>query len=97
MCDKPGIPGPWPLIGAKHGKRTDITITIEEGEQYRMGRLRFRSSDPEQGLVFKTEALRRVFPLKEGEFSRRTNCAKRSTTTKSCTANTDTSTLWPRR
>ena len=50
-----GIPGPWPLVGAKHGKATNITISIEEGEQYRMGKLTFRSSDPDQGLIFKPE------------------------------------------
>ncbi|MGH9726243.1 MAG: BamA/OMP85 family outer membrane protein, partial [Candidatus Acidiferrales bacterium] len=65
--DKPGIPGPWPLVGAKKGKRTNITISIEEGEQYRMGTISFRSADPDQGLVFKTAALQRVFPLKEGD------------------------------
>jgi outer membrane protein insertion porin family len=65
--DRPGIPGPWPLIGSKNGKRADITITIDEGAQYRMGSLRFRSSDPEQGLVFKSEVLARAFPLKEGD------------------------------
>jgi outer membrane protein insertion porin family len=62
-----GIPGPWPMIGAKHGKRVDITIPIEEGDQYRMGSLKFRSSDPDVGLVFKPEILARVFPLKQGE------------------------------
>ncbi len=35
--DRGGIPGPWPLVGSKHGKSTNITIPIEEGEQYRMG------------------------------------------------------------
>jgi len=62
-----GIPGPLPLLGSKNGKRADITITIDEGAQYRMGSLRFRSSDPEQGLVFKSEVLARAFPLKEGD------------------------------
>jgi outer membrane protein insertion porin family len=62
-----GIPGPWPLLGSKNSKRADITITIEEGTQYHMGSLRFRSSDPEQGLVFKPEVLARAFPLKEGD------------------------------
>src|ERR1700735_2588076 len=65
--DRPGVKGPWPMLGSKHGKRVDMTIPIEEGEQYRMGNLRFRSSDPEVGLVFKSEILARVFPIKEGE------------------------------
>ena len=42
--DRGGIPGPWPLVGSKHGKATNITIPIEEGEQYRMGVVKFRSS-----------------------------------------------------
>ncbi len=65
--DRSGIKGPWPVLGSKHGKRVDITIPIEEGEQYRMGSLKFRSSDPEVGLVFKSEILAKVFPIKEGE------------------------------
>jgi outer membrane protein insertion porin family len=32
-----------------------------------MGSLKFRSSDPEVGLVFKSDLLARVFPIKEGE------------------------------
>jgi outer membrane protein insertion porin family len=65
--NKGGIPGPWPVVGAKHGKATNITITIDEGPQYRMGKLVFRSSDPDQGLIFKTQFLKQVFPLKEGD------------------------------
>jgi outer membrane protein insertion porin family len=65
--ERSGIPGPWPMVGAKHGKRVDITIPIEEGNQYRMGTLKFRSSDPDVGLVFKPEVLARVFPLKQGD------------------------------
>jgi outer membrane protein insertion porin family len=65
--DRGGIPGPWPVVGAKHGKEINITIPIEEGDQYRMGTVKFRSSDPEQGLVFKTDALQRTFTMKEGD------------------------------
>jgi outer membrane protein insertion porin family len=65
--DRGGITGPWPLVGAKHGKRTDIMIPIEEGEQYRMGKLIVRSADPDQALIFKTDYLEKVFPLKPGE------------------------------
>ncbi len=65
--DKGGIPGPWPLVGAKHGKATNISIAIEEGEQYRMGKISFASADPDQGLVFRSDVLARVFPLKEGD------------------------------
>ena len=65
--ERGGIPGPWPGVGSKHGKQIDITIPIEEGEQFRMGTIRFRTADPEEGLVFKVEALQRIFPLKEGD------------------------------
>jgi outer membrane protein insertion porin family len=62
-----GLPGPFPVIGRKRGKRTNITIPIEEGERFRMGKLVIRSADPEKGLSLKTEFLQRVFPLKEGD------------------------------
>lgn len=65
--DRAGLPGPWPLIGRKRGKRTNITIGIEEGELFRMGELYIRSSDPDQGLHFKVDALRQAFPLKQGD------------------------------
>ena len=32
-----------------------------------MGKLNFRSADPDQGLIFKSEFLQRVFPLKQGD------------------------------
>ncbi len=74
--NRPGIPGPWPFIGAQHGKATNITIKIEEGEQYRMGKVSFRSADPDQGLVFKPDYLERVFPLKEGDIFSSTKIRK---------------------
>ena len=73
---RPGIPIPLPLIGADHGKATNITIKIEEGEQYRMGKISFRSADPDQGLVFKPDYLGRVFPLKEGDIFSSTKIRK---------------------
>ncbi len=65
--DRGGIPGPWPLVGAKHGKATNITIPIEEGDRYHMGKLIVRSSDPDQPLFIKGEYLQNIFPLKEGD------------------------------
>jgi outer membrane protein insertion porin family len=62
-----GLPGPWPLIGAKHGKATNITIPIEEGERYHMGTLHVHSADPDKGLSLKQEYLETIFPLKKGE------------------------------
>ena len=62
-----GIPGPWPLVGRKRGKATNITIPIQEGERFRMGRLVIRSSDPDKSLSLKQEFLVSIFPLKEGD------------------------------
>jgi outer membrane protein insertion porin family len=59
--------GPLPLIGHERGKATNITIPIEEGEQYRMGRLVIRSADPTKGLSLKREYLESVFPLHQGD------------------------------
>jgi outer membrane protein insertion porin family len=62
-----GGPIPIPVVGAKHGKATNITIPIEEGERYRMGTLHVRSADPEKGLSLKTEFLESIFPIKKGD------------------------------
>ncbi len=62
-----GIPGPWPVVGAKHEKATNITITVDEGDLYRMGKLTFRSADPDEGLVIKPEYLAAMFPMKPGD------------------------------
>jgi len=64
----PGIPWiPIPWIGAVHGKATNITIPIEEGSKYTLGKLFLRSSDPEKGLFFKQDYLKAIFPLKAGD------------------------------
>jgi outer membrane protein insertion porin family len=55
------------IVRRKQGKETDITIHIEEGERYRMGKLVIRSADPDVPLFFKTEFLAQAFPLKEGD------------------------------
>jgi outer membrane protein insertion porin family len=61
------VAGGMPVIGNRHGKATNIAISIEEGEQFRMGKLAFRSLDPDQGLIFKQDVLQRAFPIKEGD------------------------------
>jgi len=72
-----GIPLiPVPGIGRKRGKATNITIRIDEGQQYRMGTLVFRSADPDQGLVFKPDYLSRIFPLKQGDLFSATKIRK---------------------
>ncbi len=57
-----------PFIGAQHGKATNITIEIDQGERFRMGRLVVRSADPANpNLVFKNEFLESAFPIKKGD------------------------------
>ena len=56
-----------PLAGRTEGKAVNITIPIEEGEQYKMGTLRIVSSDPDKALSLKVDALKQAFPLKEGD------------------------------
>lgn len=65
--EKGGIPGPWPLIGRKRSIRTDITLPIEEGARYRMGRLIIRSANLDENLYFKPEFLESIFPVKKGQ------------------------------
>jgi outer membrane protein insertion porin family len=62
-----GVPMPMPLVGRKRGKATNITIPIEEGNRYHMGKLFIVSADPDKGLSLKVDALKSVFPLKEGD------------------------------
>jgi outer membrane protein insertion porin family len=66
--NKSGVPLPLPLIGSHHGKATNITIEIDQGDRFRMGKLVIRSSDPDHPeMVFKTDYLEKVFPLRQGE------------------------------
>lgn len=65
--DRNGIPGPWPLIGRKRSIRTDITLPLEEGAQYRMGRLVIRSANLDENLYFRPEFLESIFPIKKGQ------------------------------
>ncbi|HTZ75180.1 MAG TPA: outer membrane protein assembly factor BamA [Candidatus Aquilonibacter sp.] len=63
VSTKPTIPFPWD----KNGKATNITISIQEGAQYRLGTLRFVSADPDVGLIFRSQDLARIFPMKKGD------------------------------
>jgi outer membrane protein insertion porin family len=56
-----------PLTGKTHGKAVNITIPIEEGERYKMGTLRIVSADPDKSLSLKVDALKNIFPLKQGD------------------------------
>ena len=58
---------PVPGLRPHTGKAVNITIKIEEGEQYRMGTLKIVSSDPDKALSLKVEPLKALFPMKEGD------------------------------
>jgi outer membrane protein insertion porin family len=58
-----GLPG----LRAHIGKAVNITIPIEEGEQYRMGTLKIVSSDPDKALSLKVDPLKSLFPMKDGD------------------------------
>ena len=58
---------PVPIMGRSKGKAVNITIRIEEGNQYRMGVLKIVSADPDKALSLKVDALKGAFPLKKGD------------------------------
>src|SRR5271163_350113 len=58
---------PVPFVKRTKGKAVNITIPIEEGDRYRMGTLKIVSADPDKALSLKVEALKSIFPLKEGD------------------------------
>jgi outer membrane protein insertion porin family len=62
---KLGVPLPFTAHGI--GKAVNITIPIEEGERFRMGTLKIVSADPDKALSLKVEALKSIFPLKQGD------------------------------
>jgi len=56
-----------PLLMKGPGKAVDITMPIEEGDQYKLGEITFKNNKAVQN----TKALRSLFPIKDGEiFSR---------------------------
>jgi outer membrane protein insertion porin family len=57
-----------PLVAGKsQGKAVNITIPIDEGDKYYMGTLKIASADPDKALSLKVDALKTVFPLKQGD------------------------------
>jgi outer membrane protein insertion porin family len=56
-----------PLIQHGPGKAVDITMPIEEGDKYRLGKIDFKGNK----AITNTAALRNLFPIKDGDiFSR---------------------------
>ncbi|HWV98757.1 MAG TPA: outer membrane protein assembly factor BamA [Candidatus Acidoferrum sp.] len=56
-----------PLAGRSHGKAVNMNIKIDEGDRYKMGTLKIVSADPDKALSLKVDALKTIFPLKQGD------------------------------
>ncbi len=61
-----------PLLMKGQGKAVDITIPIDEGEQYRLGSITFNGNKEVTNL----KALRALFPMKDGDIFSREKVAK---------------------
>ena len=64
--------GHIPLLQAGPGKAVDITMPIEEGDQYRLGKITFKNNK----AITNVAALRSLFPLKEGDIFSREKISK---------------------
>ncbi len=61
-----------PIVQAKPGKAVDITMPIEEGDQYHLGKITFKNNK----AIPNSAALRSLFPLKDGDLFSRDKIAK---------------------
>ncbi len=61
-----------PLLQKGAGKAVDITMPIEEGDRYRLGKITFKGNK----AITNTAALRNLFPLKDGDTFSRQKIAK---------------------
>jgi outer membrane protein insertion porin family len=61
-----------PLIQSGPGKAVDITMPIDEGEQYRLGKITFKNNK----ALPNSAALRNLIPLKDGDIFSREKIAK---------------------
>jgi len=61
-----------PLIQHGAGKAVDITMTIEEGDKYRLGKITFKGNK----AIPNSAALRSLIPLKDGDVFSREKIAK---------------------
>ena len=61
-----------PLLQSGPGKAVDLTMPIEEGDQYRLGKITFKNNK----AISNTAALRSLFPLKDGDIFSREKIAK---------------------
>lgn len=56
-----------PMPGDSSIRHFRLRIHVEEGEQFRLGKIGFRSSDPDAPLVFSPQHLRDLVPMHEGD------------------------------
>ena len=61
-----------PLLQSGPGKAVDITMPIEEGDKYRLGKITFKNNK----AISNNAALRNLFPLKDGDIFSREKVAK---------------------
>ena len=61
-----------PLLQSGPGKAVDITMPIEEGDSYRLGKITFQNNKAISNVAF----LRSLFPLKDGDIFSREKIAK---------------------
>jgi outer membrane protein insertion porin family len=61
-----------PLIQSGPGKAVDITMPIEEGDKYRLGKITFKNNN----FLKNSAALRNLFPIKDGDVFSREKIAK---------------------
>jgi hypothetical protein len=55
------------LATDRSGQRVALRVHVEEGAQFRLGTVTFRSSDPDEPLVFPTSELMKQLELREGD------------------------------
>jgi len=61
-----------PLLQAGPGKAVDLTMPIEEGDKYRLGKITFKNNK----AISNVNALRSLFPIKDGDIFSREKVAK---------------------
>ena len=61
-----------PLLQAGPGKAVDLTMQIEEGDRYKLGKITFKNNK----AISNTNALRSLFPIKDGDIFSREKVAK---------------------
>lgn len=71
-----------------------LTIHADEGHQYELGGIQFRSSDPAVPLIFSNAELRKLFQMHEGDILRAQKIREALDALRNCTDRTDISILW---